>query len=64
MSGRYGARNAEFFGWPQPWPDPEVAKEQMARAEAVTDELVAPAYAALTEAERAELTAGLRALRV
>lgn len=64
MSGRYGATNAEFFGWPQPWPDPEVATGQMARAEAVTDELVAPAYAALSEAERAELTAGLRALRV
>ena len=64
MSGRYGARNAEFFGWPEPWPDPAVAKEQMAEVEAMTDALVAPAYAALTADERAELTAGLRALRV
>lgn len=64
MSGRYGAKNAEFFEWPQPWPDPSLAKEQMAEAEAVTDRLVAPAYAALTADERAELTEGLRALRV
>ena len=64
MSGRYGAKNAEFFGWPQPWPDPEAGKAAMATAEALTDELVAPAYAALTDDERTELTAGLRGLRV
>ena len=29
MSGRYGAKNAEFFGWPEPYPDPEGAKEAM-----------------------------------
>jgi hypothetical protein len=62
MSGRYGATNAEFFGWPQPWPDPEGARQEMAAAEVVTDAMVAPAYAALTGDERAELTAGLRAL--
>jgi hypothetical protein len=62
MSGRYGATNAEFFGWPQPWPDPEVAKDAMAAVETVTDALVAGAYTALTDDERAELTAGLRAL--
>ncbi len=62
MSGRYGATNAEFFGWPQPWPDPELAKDAMAAAEVVTDAMVAPAYAVLTDAERDELTAGLRGL--
>ena len=62
MSGRYGATNAEFFGWPQPWPDPEVAKDAMVAVEAVTDAMVAPAFATLTDEERAELTTGLRAL--
>lgn len=62
MSGRYGADNAEFFGWPEPWPDPEGAKEAMAEAEHRTDDLVSPAYATLTAAERTELAIGLRAL--
>ena len=62
MSGRYGASNAEFFGWPQPYPDPADFKEQMAAAEAVTDQLVLPAYQALDDSERAELVTGLRAL--
>ncbi len=62
MSGRYGATNAEFFGWPQPWPDPELAREAMAAVEVVTDAMVAPAFACLTGDERAELTAGLRTL--
>lgn len=64
VSGRYGPSNAEFFGWAQPWPDPEAGKEAMARAEALTDELVRPAFAGLTDDERAELVTGLRALRV
>ena len=62
MSGRYGATNAEFFGWPQPWPDPAVAKDAMAAVEAQTDVMVRAAYEVLTEDERAELAAGLRAL--
>jgi hypothetical protein len=62
MSGRYGATNAEFFGWPQPWPDPEVARDAMMQVEHVTDTMVQPAFTTLTAEERAELTAGLRAL--
>lgn len=62
MSGRYGEKNAEFFGWPKPWPDPETARAQMAEVEKVTDAMVAPAYASLSDDERAELVAGLRAL--
>lgn len=62
VSGRYGTANAEFFGWPQPWPDPSGAAEEMAAAERLTDRLVAPAFAALSGDERAELVAGLRAL--
>lgn len=62
MSGRYGATNAEFFGWPQPWPDPSLASDAMVAVEQVTDAMVAPAFEALTADERAELAAGLRAL--
>jgi hypothetical protein len=62
MSGRYGAVNADFFGWPKPWPDPELAREKMAAAERVTNLMVAPAFEVLSDDERAELTAGLRAL--
>lgn len=62
VSGRYGTSNAEFFGWPQPWPDPEAAREAMLDVETVTDALVRPAYAALSESERDQLVTGLRAL--
>lgn len=64
VSGRYGPTNAEFFGWPQPWPDPEAAREAMVEVERVTDALVEPAYAALTDDEREELVTGLRAIRL
>lgn len=64
MSGRYGRTNAEFFGWAEPYPDPALAADAMARAEERTDAIVRPAFAALPEDERAELTAGLRALRL
>ena len=64
VSGRYGPDNARFFGWPEPWPDPEAGRAAMAEAERLTDRLVQPAYAALPEAERAELVRGLRAVRV
>lgn len=63
VSGRYGPSNAEFFGWPQPWPDPEAGKAAMAAAEERTDALVRPAFAALSGAERAELVEGIRGLR-
>jgi hypothetical protein len=63
VSGRYGPRNAEFFGWAPPWPDPQVAREAMVEVEAVTDRLVEPAFAALPTEQRAELVEGLRALR-
>jgi hypothetical protein len=62
MSGRNGATAAEFFGWPQPWPDPELYKEQMVAVEATTDAMLLPAYQALSDDERDALTAGLRAL--
>lgn len=60
VSGRYGPDNAAMFGWPQPWPEPSLGTAAMAKAEQVTDALVAPAFAALTPAERYELVALLR----
>lgn len=62
LSGRNGAPNAQFFGWPEPYPDPEAGKERMTAAERVTNGMVAAAFEVLTDDERAELTAGLRAL--
>jgi hypothetical protein len=64
MSGRYGAGNARFFGWPEPWPSPAVALDQMAVAEELTDRIVEPAFAALSASELDELVEGVRALRV
>ncbi len=64
VSGRYGPTNAQFFGWPEPWPDPAAAKEQMAAAEELTDLIVRPAFTVLTPDEGDELVAGLRSLRV
>lgn len=62
VSGRNGPPNAAFFAWPEPYPDPEPGKEKMAAAERVTNAMVAPAFAVLSDEERDELTAGLRAL--
>lgn len=62
VSGSYGPPNAKFFGWPEPWPDPESGRAAMAAAEARTDALVRPAFAALSRPERAELVEALRGL--
>jgi hypothetical protein len=53
-----GEANAEFFGWPRPYPDlTDEARERRARAEDLTDTLVGPAFAALSRDENAELEA-------
>ncbi len=62
VSGRYGVGNASFFGWPEPYPPADAAKEQMAAAEAMTDRIVEPAYAGLSSSELEELVTGVRAL--
>jgi hypothetical protein len=58
VAGPLGAANAEFFGWPQPYPDPGPLADRWQAAEAATARLTAPAFAVLDESERAEL-AGL-----
>lgn len=48
---------ARFLAWPEPYPVPSAeAAERRARAEELTDDLVARAYAALGPAELAELS--------
>ena len=58
---RSGAAGAEFFGWSEPHPDPETAREQWQRAEHATDDAVAAALAVLDDAEQAELVELARA---
>lgn len=61
LAGEGGPGNATFFGWTGPFP---VVDDQLrarrARAEELTDELVAPAYGVLSDGESAELVDLLR----
>lgn len=53
-----GAANAEYFGWPRPYPEvTEEVRRRRVDAERLTDELMAPAFAALGKAEADELVA-------
>jgi hypothetical protein len=53
---KLGAPNATFFGWPEPYPDiDERLTTLRIEAERLTTEMVAPAYAGLTEPEATEL---------
>jgi hypothetical protein len=56
VGGVGGPGNAAFFGWPEPYPvlDEDLVARR-ARAEELTDELVAPAYDALSAGEAREL---------
>jgi hypothetical protein len=56
MTDAGGAGMASFFGWPEPFPAiDEAVRSRRARAEELTDELVGPAYAALSDSEAHEL---------
>lgn len=58
MAGPGGGRNAAFFGWSEPLPEAtDELRSRRARAEELTDELVAPAYAVLDHAAGEELMA-------
>jgi hypothetical protein len=51
-----GEANALDYGWKPPFPEPtDTARTLRVRVEELTDDLVAPAYEVLDEAERAEL---------
>lgn len=55
LSGPAGEWNAEFFGWPKPYPDVGDLSEQREAIEAATDVLHAVDFEVLTTDERAEL---------
>ncbi len=53
-----GEPNAEYFGWPRPYPEvTDEVRRRRADAERLTDELMAPAFAALGKTEADELVA-------
>jgi hypothetical protein len=63
LAGPGGAGNAAFFGWPEPYPQvDEGVRARRATAETLTDALVAPAYATLTDDEAGELSRLLKAV--
>jgi hypothetical protein len=54
VAGPYGADTAKFFGWVEPFPEVTTdLGERHERAEILTDELAAPAYAVLDAADLA-----------
>jgi hypothetical protein len=56
LAGKQGAPNARFFGWPEPYPEiDERLTSLRVEAERLTTEIVAPAYAGLTEPEATDL---------
>lgn len=56
-----GEPNAEYFGWPRPYPEvTDEVRRKRADAERLTDELMAPAFAALGKTEADELVDLLR----
>lgn len=62
LAGPGGKGNAAFFGWSEPLPEvTDGTLTRRARAEELTDELVAPAYAVLDDAAAEELLALLDA---
>jgi hypothetical protein len=56
VAGPYGAASVPFYGWAGPVPEvDDDVRSRHARAEELTDEMAAPAYAVLGDAEAAEL---------
>jgi hypothetical protein len=56
VAGPYGAEQARFFQWAEPYPQlDEALRQRRTQAEDLTDDLVAPAYTALDQREATEL---------
>jgi hypothetical protein len=55
MAGPYGAGNARFFDWPEPYPDPTPYRPRWDVAEELTAAATAEAWLSLAPAERGEL---------
>jgi hypothetical protein len=54
--------DGRMFGYSDPFEPTDADRAAMVEAEAITDRIVAPAYAVLTEAERAEFVAAVQAI--
>ena len=63
LSGPAGEWNAEFFGWPRPYPDVGHLGERRDAVETATDVLHAPDFDVLSADERAELRVLAKAAR-
>lgn len=63
LSGPAGEWNAEFFGWPTPYPDVSGLAEAREEIEGLTDRLHAADFEVLTADERAELRELAKAAR-
>ncbi len=63
LSGPAGEWNAEFFGWPEPYPDVSALAGRREEVEALTDRLHAPDLEVLSDGERAELRELAKAAR-
>jgi|TARA_B110000263_G_scaffold9946_1_gene8468 hypothetical protein len=55
LSGPAGEWNAEFFGWPKPYPDVSTLAAHRDEIESLTDRLHGPDFECLTDDERAEV---------
>ena len=53
----------EVFGWKEPHPEGAEVRELWANAQAATERAIAPAYEALTPAERGEFVEAVNALQ-
>lgn len=62
VAGTYGAANATFFEWPEPYPDPAPHRARWDAAEDLTMAGAAPPYDALSPDERLELAGLLTSL--
>ena len=63
LSGPAGEWNADFFGWPKPYPDVSGLADAREAIEAATDALHAPDFDVLTNSERADLRVLAKAAR-
>ena len=63
LSGPAGEWNADFFGWPKPYPDVSHLGDAREEIEALTDKLHAPDFECLTPDERAEVRELAKAAR-
>lgn len=55
-------QQAQFFGWNEPFPDPEPLKDKHRRAEEITSARMAEAYEAIDADQRAHVAATVKAI--